>query len=214
MTARDHSDGWGVVSYHRPKIKWLRRAVAAYDDDRFAQPIDASFAKTVVASIRRASRSAFNDENCHPFMFGRWSFAHNGTLTAVETLRPAMLREMGPEFRKQIRGQTDIELIFCWLLQRLQANKCINGDRCVRLAGMLSTFADAVSELDARNRETESASDTDRTAKLNFVLTNGNVLVGSRLRNSLYRLSTQHDRPTGRPLVNLAIASEPTDSRR
>lgn len=214
LTRRDHSDGWGLVSYHGDNVRWHREAEAAYLDARFEAAIRQSLSKTIVAHVRRASRGERRQANCHPFIYGRWTFAHNGTLTAVDQLRESLSREVSKRLRKNIVGETDSELIFYWLLQRLVDSGAIVGNKCIRLTRMRSTIAAGLLELEQRNAEAESSTDADRVARLNFILTNGTVLVGTRFRNSLFRFFGTSDRERGHPRQWIAIASEPTDSRR
>lgn len=214
LTRRDHSDGWGLVSYHGDHVRWHRESEPAYQDTRFDAAIRQSLSKTIVAHVRRASRGERRQVNCHPFVFGRWTFAHNGTLTAVDQLREGLSREVSKRLRKNIIGETDSELIFYWLLQRLVDSGAINGNKCIRLTRMRSTIAAGLLELERRNADVESSDETDRVARLNFILTNGTVLVGTRFRNSLVWFRGTSGRERGHPRQWIAIASEPTDSRR
>ncbi len=214
MLLRDHSDGWGVVSFHGANVRLARQPEPAYEDVRFDEAIRACRSKTIVAHVRRASRGVRKLENCHPFVCGRWAFAHNGTLTAVESLRRPLLREISSQLRRKIQGETDSELIFHWLLQRLAKHRAIEGDRCVSLSRMRSAVASGIVELNQRNIESESTMPTPRPALLNTLLTNGNVMVGTRFGNSMFYLPTRKTDPTGIPRRTIAIASEPTDSRR
>jgi predicted glutamine amidotransferase len=69
----------------------------------------------VIAHIRKATQGAVSLENTHPFMrelWGRyWVFAHNGNLPQFQ---PVLDGDFVPV------GNTDSELIFCWLLQSLR----------------------------------------------------------------------------------------------
>lgn len=112
----EHADGFGAAFYqgrcwrlfldHRPSCSsplalWLQR-----------HPIPST---SVVAHIRKATRGGTSVENTHPFsreLWGRqWIFAHNGTLSDFSpTLSGACLPI----------GETDSELAFCWIMQRLR----------------------------------------------------------------------------------------------
>ncbi len=214
LTLRDHSDGWGLVSYHGANVCWHREPEPAYQDDRFDAAIRQTLSKTMIAHVRRASRGERKRVNCHPFVFGRWTFAHNGTLTALDQLRDELTGEVSKRLRKNILGETDSELMFYWLLQRLTDSGAIIGDRCVRLARMRLSLASGIVELDRRNAAAEESSESERVARLNVFLTNGNVLVGTRLRNSLHWFAGQTARVAGDPRRWITVASEPTDSRR
>lgn len=214
LTRRDHSDGWGVASYHGDHVRWHREPEPAYQDERFDAATRQSLSKTIVAHVRRASRGDRRLVNCHPFVHGRWTFAHNGTLTAVDRLRDEMYGEISQRLRKNILGETDSELIFYWLLQRLGDSGAIVGHKCVRLTRMRSAVAEGLLELERRNALAQSSHDSEAVARLNFILTNGSVLVGTRFRNSLFWFRGRTQRERGLPRQWIAIASEPTDSRR
>ena len=149
--------------------------------------------------------------NTHPFAFGLWTFTHNGIFTALDALRDGMLRKIPARLRDNTQGQTDSELMFYWLLRRLEIDKAIEGNRCLSLNKMREILATEILELDRRNLAAEAMRRSDEQAKLNVFLTNGSVFVGTRFRNTLFMLEHQAARPTGKPLQSIAVASEPPD---
>lgn len=213
LTRRDHSDGWGMASYHGDSIRGVRRSSAAHQDEQFAIASRSKRATTVLAHVRRASKGLPKLENCHPFVWGRWAFMHNGTLTAVESLRPEMLRQMDSTLQSLILGETDSELMFYWLMQRLMDAEAIEGARCKSLSRLRRTLANSIALLDELNQNAEAERDSKLVAKLNVVLTNGSVLIATRLRNSLHYLQVEYPRPGKLPHRAISIASEPTDAR-
>lgn len=111
-----HADGWGIAflvdsgcqvftdsqpSVHSPLVDVLRR--------------QAIRSRNVIAHVRKATRGAVADVNCHPFtrtLWDRhWAFAHNGTL---ENFTPALDGSFRPA------GDTDSESAFCYLMQQLR----------------------------------------------------------------------------------------------
>jgi glutamine amidotransferase len=97
----------------------VRRAFAAYQDAHFGERAERIYGKTVLAHIRRATVGSPSLFNTHPFYWGRWAFAHNGTITAFEKIRGRMESETEPDLLEERRGDTDSELAFYWLLTRL-----------------------------------------------------------------------------------------------
>lgn len=124
-----------------------------------------------------------------------------------------MLSEIPARLRGNIKGETDSELMFYWLLRRLEIDSAIEGNRCLSLNKMREVLATDILELDRRNLAAEAMRKSDEQAKLNVFLTNGSVFVGTRFRNTLFMLEHQAARPTGKPFQSIAIASEPPDSR-
>lgn len=114
-----HKDGWGIAWYEERDIRLVKEALPAADSPcvRFIQsnPIVSSF---VISHVRKATRGALALRNCQPFvreLGGVWhSFAHNGDLADIE--RDARLR--AGAYRPV--GETDSELAFCALLERLR----------------------------------------------------------------------------------------------
>ncbi len=58
--------------------------------------------------------------NCHPFVFGEYSFVHNGTIREFDKYRRAWLAELDQDFFEAILGQTDSELLFYLILQEIR----------------------------------------------------------------------------------------------
>jgi len=110
-----HADGWGIAFFEGKGVRLFLDPLPSAQS-----PIAELVSKypirslNVIAHIRKATQGLVTLENTHPFMrelWGRyWVFAHNGNL---------------PQFQPQLDGSflpvgnTDSELIFCWLLQSL-----------------------------------------------------------------------------------------------
>jgi predicted glutamine amidotransferase len=111
-----HADGWGIAFFEGKGVRLfldprpsVRSSIAELVRN---YPIHSL---NVIAHIRKATQGAVSLENTHPFMrelWGRnWVFAHNGNL-------PQFQPELNGDFLPV--GNTDSELIFCWLLQSLR----------------------------------------------------------------------------------------------
>lgn len=176
-----HPDGWGIAIYEdgRPRVE--HKSTAAFSDRHFSTTAERILARTVLAHVRRATVGGPAVENCHPFTFGRWTFAHNGTVTGFERVGPRLERETDARLLAERRGATDSESAFLWLLGRL-ASAGIDLDAAVaeprRLAELVLEALRALDRLCADEGEVG-------TARLNFLLTDGELLVATRLRNSL-----------------------------
>ena len=179
---RAHSDGWGIGYYQSGHPIVERNAEAAHQGLHFSNTAERVLARAVIAHVRLATVGIPAIYNCHPFRWGSWIFAHNGTLTAEARLRSELEEEMGEEFAGLIHGSTDSELMFHWLVSRLREAKVISAEECFDLGRMRDAMDDSILELDRRN---ELAGAT-APAKLNFVITNGEILVATRLGNSLH----------------------------
>lgn len=177
-----HPDGWGISCYedHFPIVE--RRDTAAHEDERFSLAAERAYADIVIAHVRKATVGGHSLDNTHPFVYDAWTFAHNGTLRGFEHLADDMDGETDEDLKGLRRGRTDSEAIFLWLMSRLR--KACDGDPLPRpdqdtLMTVLSTSA---VELDERSRR----SGAERLSRLNFLLTDGRLLVGTCFRNTLH----------------------------
>ncbi|MCH7685797.1 MAG: class II glutamine amidotransferase [Planctomycetes bacterium] len=121
-------------------------------------------------------------ENTHPFTHGRWTFAHNGTVTAFDRLGPQLVTETSPHLQNCRKGSTDSEQVFYWLLSRMHGT-CMSPDgQHSDFSAMVAVFAESLQVL-AKRCEEAGVGELER---LNFLLTDGEVLLASRWNNSLY----------------------------
>ncbi len=164
---------WGMGFYQGGEVLIRRRP----SDDR--RDLDVlSLAKDlrsdlIVGHVRAATVGSVRTENTHPFRYREWLFAHTGSLDKYPVIRARLLESI-PEFiRKNVRGDTDSEVLFHLVLSFLHD------------AGRLSDGASA----DARtvmNAMSQAASLVDHLVegeggtpgfRLNAMITNGEVLV-------------------------------------
>jgi glutamine amidotransferase len=108
--SESHDSGWGMAAYRdigQAAPISERFAIAAHSDNRF----DAATGlrgRIFNVHVRRATLGGLSDENTHPFEFGPYTFAHNGTILGYRNL---LRRGMG-----EPRGQTDSECFFMRLM--------------------------------------------------------------------------------------------------
>jgi predicted glutamine amidotransferase len=188
---RKHPDGWGIAYFQGGLPMVERRASAAYDCIHFSGTAERVYSKTVLAHVRLATVGQLDPRNCHPFSWQQWVFAHNGTVTGIDRLRPQLQREIPDQLRLNIQGDTDSELMFYWLLTHLLREGLINGQSCVDLVAARELIAHLLLQLDERCHFAEPS----KKAKLNIILTNGVVLIATRFGNDLHWLQREgiHD---------------------
>jgi len=116
----DNKSGWGIAYFSDQDAFIIREPLPASDspwvDFVASQHLESRY---VIAHVRRASRGEPALRNTHPFrraLGGRTHvFAHNGNLLGIHEI--AAVRNL----KRQPVGETDSELAFCLLLQRLDA---------------------------------------------------------------------------------------------
>lgn len=180
----EHSDGWGLAIHDEDQKKWhLHKGVErASDDATFHELAVGSRGEMLVAHIRKRTVGVTSLENTHPFLRGRWIFAHNGTIKDLDWLRAGTSVARAGE----IEGQTDSELFFAFLLTVMDGAGDQPGARDKALAAAVR---------DARNREDFGS--------FNFILSDGVVLYAHRFGRTLFLLERgPHD------AVRLRRASE------
>jgi glutamine amidotransferase len=173
--SREHPHGWGVAVYDaRTGWSLTRNTACAVEDARFHETAAGSRGEMLIGHIRRRTVGPISVENTHPFQQGRWVFAHNGTINALEFLED----NTSPERRAQVRGQTDSELFFAFLLTRL--------DEAVPVEGASHGATDEV--LTRTMREVTSV---HAFGACNFLLSDGEVLYAFRWGRTLYLLERE-----------------------
>ena len=111
-----HTDGWGITFYDGKGCRSFRDPLPSSQSEIAKliknYPIKS---KAVISHIRQANRGGVSLENTHPFsreLWGyNWTYAHNGQLSDYE--QSITSKRFVPI------GQTDSELAFCWLLDKL-----------------------------------------------------------------------------------------------
>jgi glutamine amidotransferase len=179
-------DGFGVGWYDRD----LRTEPARY---RTTEPIwsDASFASlaglvksnAVLAAVRAASPGMPLQQNANaPFTEGPWLFSHNGFVPGFSSGVGRALRNKVSERRANaMAGVTDSTLLFGLVLDRLDSGVS-PGDTLVSVVEMVEDLT---------------------TARLNLLLTDGERIAATAVRNSLFVLDDRQ--LTG----SVVVASEP-----
>jgi predicted glutamine amidotransferase len=115
--SREHRDGWGIAVFNADAGTWqLDKGIAcAGEDERFHRLAVGSRGHLLVSHVRQKTIGDTSLVNTHPFQRAGWVFAHNGTIKDIVWLRAGV----SPERLAEIEGETDSELLFSWVLTRL-----------------------------------------------------------------------------------------------
>ncbi len=169
-----HSHGWGVAWYERGAPRLRRGILPAHADADFCEAAAGARSEIVVAHVRDASVGGIAAENTHPFVHGRWVFAHNGTVArfkASAAIRRRLEREIDPDLRDALRGDTDSERCFLLFLTRLRG-LVRPGD--ASLADVRAALAETTATVQ------RCADDRSHPSSLNFLVSNGRLLAACR----------------------------------
>jgi predicted glutamine amidotransferase len=211
MQSREHKDGWGIAYYDGGPAPLVAHGLGPAHEDPDFERVSSHFSShAVVAHVRLASVGAVVLPNAHPFVYGRWSFAHNGTLRNFPQHRDEIEALIAPDLRGALKGDTDSERCFMIVLSflREQTGTLEHGS------------ADEVARAIARTmvacaRITDVAG-VEKPSSMNFMVSDGGLLVCSRRNRTLFISEGKKRHPNGAhaapadgtTLTQLVIASE------
>ncbi|MFO0587948.1 MAG: class II glutamine amidotransferase [Polyangiaceae bacterium] len=109
---RDVTPGWGIGFYQAGEILLKRRPI----DDRpvidLAQITHDIRADILLLHVRNGTVGAPRTENTHPFRYRQWLFAQTGTVESFTQVRGRTLESLPAFLARDVKGDTDSELIF------------------------------------------------------------------------------------------------------
>jgi glutamine amidotransferase len=193
-----HPHGWGIGWYVDGLPHVRRGLLPAHADESFVAAGQEIRSAVVLAHVRDASVGPVAAENTHPFLHGRWLFAHNGTVARFKDdpdVREALRAEIDPDLRAEVAGDTDSERCFYLFLSRLRARCRLDAAGLEDVRAALSDTTDVVLGIADRVPSPKPSS-------LTFLVSDGRLLAACR-RGRTLSIATEAG---GRPL--LAIASE------
>ncbi len=211
VQSREHKDGWGIAFYGAGVVPEVAHGLGpAHADKDFDRVASLVSSHTVLAHVRLASVGAVEMRNAHPFTHGSWAFAHNGTIQDFASHQAAIEARIDPGLRERIAGETDSERCFYLFLTRLQAavpaSRPASADEVARALAEVTRYVASLTDR------------ADKPSSMNFMVTDGKLLVASRRRRTLfYSEQRKHHAPHPEPkdgakLSQLVIASEQLSS--
>jgi glutamine amidotransferase len=179
-----HPDGWGIAYYVHNTPHIYRNENKALADGLFKDVSSVVSAKTLLGHIRRATVGAVSLLNCHPFQYGNWTFAHNGSIAGFAEdadIRARVRERVDPYLQRHVLGATDSELFFFAFLTQLarrvgDVHELVPDTRLVLDAGRAAV--DEILGVSERQGEEET--------RLTWIATNGGLMVGHRLHRPLF----------------------------
>jgi predicted glutamine amidotransferase len=126
----------------------------------------------LVAHVRAASVGEVSESNCHPFQYRNILMCHNGGVENFSLIKRHIRAPLSDELYNWIKGQTDSEHIFAYLLNELLAD----GKNQVTPETVIEAFEKTFTALKKMMQE-QGIRDA---AYLNMMVTNGLFFVGTR----------------------------------
>ena len=103
---------WGVGFYQGGEILLKRRPLDDRAEIKITDITRDIRADVAIAQVRLATVGPLRTENTHPFRYRSWLFANTGTVEAFATLRGRLAESMPQFLQRDVRGETDSELVF------------------------------------------------------------------------------------------------------
>jgi predicted glutamine amidotransferase len=104
--------GWGVGFYQGGEILLKRRPIDDRAEISLADMTRDTRADALIAQVRLATVGAPRTENTHPFRYRQWLFANTGTVESFAKLRGRFAESLPQFLQRDVRGETDSELLF------------------------------------------------------------------------------------------------------
>lgn len=125
----------------------------------------------MIAHVRAASVGEVSESNCHPFQYKNLLMAHNGGVEQFSKVKRELRSALSDEMYLWIKGQTDSEHLFAYLLTELFKNHKVITPEAVM--DSFERMFRKVKELLVKHQITEDA-------YLNMAFTNGLFIVATR----------------------------------
>jgi glutamine amidotransferase len=124
-----------------------------------------------VAHVRAASVGEVTEANCHPFQYKNLLMMHNGGVEEFAKIKRKIREPLNDELYLWIKGQTDSEHLYAYLLNYLFNN---------HVTVSPETVMDAFEHTFTYTKKLMQENGIKEAAYLNMVVTNGLFLVGTR----------------------------------
>lgn len=119
-----HKDGWGILAYKKGQpCLFVRNYKNAFNDSEYLKATESLKDKKsdmIISHLRKASVGIKNINNAHPFVYSNHSFCQNGTVFDSKKI------PLNEKSRKMLKGTTDSERLFAFVLQNLRDSKKTN----------------------------------------------------------------------------------------
>ncbi len=117
--AKTNPHGWGIAWYQNKKPNLFKESMAKSKHYHFGK-IKEVKSQIIISHVRYATKGKSKKTNTHPFLYKGFVFAHNGTIG-----RKPLYDVLNKKFKKEVKGETDSEVLFLLIMQFFEATKDI-----------------------------------------------------------------------------------------
>jgi predicted glutamine amidotransferase len=110
-----NADGFGVAWYNFDISSYpgvFKSIQPAWNDNNLMHISQKTKSSCFLAHVRASTVGDVNQNNCHPFYFGKYSMVHNGTIRNFAQYKKKLIDEIDEDLFLQIKGNTDSECLF------------------------------------------------------------------------------------------------------
>jgi len=125
----------------------------------------------LLAHVRAATVGDVSESNCHPFQYKDFLMAHNGGVEEFGKIKRHLREPLSNELYNWIKGQTDSEHLFAYLLNHL-----FNNHKTVTPEAVVDSFERMFRDV----KKLMVQYDIKEEAYMNMAFTNGEFVVASR----------------------------------
>jgi len=175
ISQRSNPDGWGFAYRDNSTIRLVKEPRPAFEDKDYQSAARQIVSDLLFAHVRRQSQGDISYENTHPFVQDNWMFMHNGNIPNLLHYKKQLGTKLSQHLAGDIQGTTDSEFFFQYFMYWLRkSNDC---DIYCILNLVYSVIHGVIELTEPQNRN---------QLALNFVLSNGEFVIGFRRNRSLF----------------------------
>ena len=163
--------GWYVPEIHHEPITFVS-VHPAWNNRNLRNLAPKIQTGCFIAHVRAASVGEVSESNCHPFQYRQLLMMHNGGVEHFSKIKRKLREPLSDELYNWIKGQTDSEHLFAYLLQQLFTND----GPVVSAEAVMDAFEKTFADLKVLMAE----NDIREPAYLNMMVTDGCFFVGTR----------------------------------
>jgi glutamine amidotransferase len=166
-------DSWGI-GFYQGEVLLQRRPKAPTEELDFYEVVKDLRTDAIIGHARSGTVGQPKNENTHPFRFRSWMFAHHGTVPDYPRVKAELLSSVPDFLLRNIRGQTDSEVLFHLFLAYLHETNKLDEGR-VSTAMVRDALRNTL-----RRVEELSGAEAWKSAECAAAVTNGRILVATR----------------------------------
>lgn len=166
-----NADGFGLAWYNKTIDNYpgiFKSIKPAWNDNNLSHISKKVESDCFLGHIRASTGGDVTFNNCHPFSYEEYSFAHNGIINNFNTIKRELVNSLEEDLFLSIKAQTDSEHLFFLIMNYL------------RLQEGVVDIQEAVKSALEWIVDKQKGLNSDCYSKLNTLTMNGNELVATR----------------------------------